>query len=194
MAVAIALTMPVFGAGAQLRSQTAVSATAGTGEVAPLRNSISVMGGAFTYEQGGPEHYPYATLRLGRDLSRFFAGELGFGYADVNTTRFTPTSQEFSFRTPVVMGDLALHAMLPLRAFVPYVGVSAGLFHRFDSRSGITPGEDTQGTSIGVLAGSKLHLGDLFGLRGELRIRGDKHSGRSMVADAEYSFGMVFRF
>jgi hypothetical protein len=164
---------------------------------AQLRNSVSVLGGAFTDDNVGPDPHAYMTVRLGRDFSRFFGGELGFGYAAVSMREFgpAPTFEESRFRAPIVTADLAIHAMLPIRAFVPYVGVSGGVFRRFDSRNGINPGVEASGMSVGVLAGSKLHLGDLFGLRGEFRVRGDKYPGSRVLSPAaEYSLGMIFRF
>ena len=175
-------------------SPTWATLTSAESGLADRRPSVSLMAGQFMYGLGGTTRYPYASARIGRDISQFFAGELSVGYSRVSTTlySFTPSIQAYTAHTPFLTADGAGHAILPNRRLAPYIGVSAGVFRRLDSDA--YDGLALNGTSVGVLAGAKWRVGKRLGLRAEFRVRSDRHSGLETPAiDAEQSFGIFYR-
>lgn len=162
---------------------------------AAYKNELSVLVGQFIYDPGGDSAYPFAGVRLQRRFAKYAEGELGLGYARISTRLYSlaPNITSYSVRTPLVSSDLALHLLVPIRSFVPYVGVSAGLFRR--SRSAAYDNLQSNGSSLGLIGGAKLFVSRRFGLRAEFRYRSDKHDfSTTRSVDAEQSAGLTYRF
>lgn len=158
------------------------------------RTSIALFAGTFHYNRGDGLT-PYVSLRTGHQLTRYLEGEVGLGYSRVATRlySFTPTIQTYKAHAGLVVADIALNASLPLGRFAPYVGISAGVFRRGESRGWALT--SVKGTSLGGAAGMKVLLSERIGIRGELRLRGDRHEGSTNWSpDAEQVGGLFYRF
>jgi hypothetical protein len=159
------------------------------------QNAVSVLAGQFIYDYGGDQPYPYISVRAGRTFNRFTDAEVGVGYSRLSTKLYSigETIQTYDAHTPFVSIDAAVHAILPLGRFSPYVGISAGFLHRGESKEFY--GLSLNGSSIGFPVGARLMISRHVGIRGEFRYRSDRHDGFSHRGnDAEQSLGIVYRF
>lgn len=164
-----------------------------------LRNSVTVQGGAFVYDLGGDSAYPLVTAALGRSLSRFVEIEGLLSYARLTTkvVSLAPTVRSYDARTPFLAADAAANLLLPLGRFVPYVGISAGVFRRNATRdeSNAVYLDARKGTSMGAAVGARWLFTPRVGLRGEFRYRQDSHDGSDYRAnDMVESIGLMYRF
>ena len=164
-----------------------------------LRNSVTVLGGAFMYDMASDAYLPFVSGSLGRSLSRFVELEGTLSYARLTTTLYslTPTITSYNVRTPFLAADARANLTLPLGRFVPYVGASVGAFRRnaiHDSSNGIY-GPAVSGSSLGAAVGARLLLTPRVGLRGEFHYRQDSHNGFTSPAnDVAESLGLMYRF
>jgi hypothetical protein len=165
----------------------------------PLRNSITLLGGGLIYDPGGDGMYPFVSAGVGRALSRFVEVEGVATYARLTTKlySFAPTFTSYDARTPFLAADAAANFLLPLGPFVPYVGVSAGVFRRnatYDTSNTVQVSA-VKGTSLGAAVGARWLFTPRVGLRGEFHYRQDSHEGWSSRAnDIEQSLGLMYRF
>ena len=85
-----------------------------------LRNSVTVLGGAFMYDMASDAYLPFVSGSLGRSLSRFVELEGTLSYARLTTTLYslTPTITSYNVRTPFLAADARANLMLPLGRFV----------------------------------------------------------------------------
>jgi hypothetical protein len=165
----------------------------------PFRNSISVLGGGLIYDRGGDGMYPFISANLGRSMSRFVEVEGVLTYARLTTKLYTlaPTVRSYDARTPFLAADAAANFLLPLGPFVPYVGLSAGVFRRnatYDTSNTVQI-PVVRGTSLGAAVGARWLFTPRVGLRGELHYRGDRYQGSTDRShDIEQSLGLMYRF
>jgi len=193
----------VVGSATHAPGQVTRSSAASNDPVVELRSTdertvsytVSLLAGQFIYNRGGDQPYPYASLRVSRGITRFLEAELGVGYSRLATElyRFGATIETYQAYAPFMLADVALNAKLPLGRFIPYLGVSGGLFRVGESRE--YDGFSGNGSSIGGAAGAKFMFGQRIGMRGEFRIRGDKHDGSTNRSiDAEQVIGVLYHF
>jgi hypothetical protein len=165
----------------------------------PFRNSITVLGGGLIYDPGGDGMYPFVSAGIGHELSRFVELEGVLTYARLTTKFYSlaPTITTYNARTPFLAADAAANFLLPLGPFVPYVGISAGVFRRgstYDTSNTVQI-PAVKGTSLGAAVGARWLFTPRLGLRGELHYRGDSHEGNSHRSnDIAQSLGLIYHF
>ncbi|HEY0971513.1 MAG TPA: hypothetical protein VGE02_11155 [Gemmatimonadales bacterium] len=145
--------------------------------------------GVLNYEPADDD-FPMAALRADWRLSRWLRSELGVSYA-MGDVPLPVVDGPVEVDTHLMNASIGLNAELPVPVVRPYVGVSGGLFARFDDEGG----EDFVRPSIAVPVGLRLPITPRLGLRAEVRWRFDQHEGSGDSAvDREMTAGLSFGF
>ncbi len=133
------------------------------------------MAGRFSFDLSGTGDATVAIVRVDRNLSRVFLGEIGLGY--------TFTRQQFEQNIPYIFPELQIQAQLPLGRWRPYLGAGGALF--IDARSDRSSpyitwpnGQPGRGEIAYSLSGGlRAFLTKRLGARLELRVRGIGRGG-----------------
>ena len=158
--------------------------------------TATVRAGGLMYDRGGDQ----TNLMLGGGvdwaLSRHVIGEVegSWSSSDATFVDYTnnpnePIARETSTHLATVTAGVQAQAVLgPVR---PYIGVSGGLFMRYDENGG---GDRFLLQTFTVPGGLRIHLTDRLGLRAELRARFDTHQDGGSGFNLEQTVGVSLRF
>lgn len=192
---ALALAALTFPVGARTQVPASTVDSAGTGErrvprrPAPLRTTATLLGGGFVYEfNANNEMARYIGVAIARSVTRYFESELRGGYASTATESVDPaTLRVYRSSTPLVTGDLALRAQLPVWRLTPYVGALAGVVSLRPQVPGAKP---ITRPATGAIGGLKLALTRRVGMRGEGIVRRDNFPGHAAI-DFAWQLGLT---
>jgi hypothetical protein len=100
-----------------------------------------------------------------------------------------PVMRETASHLATATAGVQAQALLgPVR---PYIGLSAGLFVRYDEKGG---GDRFVNRTFTVPGGIRVDITDRIGVRGELRMRFDTHQDGGSGVNLEQTAGLTFRF
>lgn len=151
---------------------------------APER-TVSVVGGAMTFDASGTGTAPVFALRVDRTLAgRWLIGEAGLGYAPI-------TEQFQSVRTRLGVAELQAQFQAPLPIVRPYIGGGAGVVAYLTNAGG----RGRVAEAVSAAAGLRADLTGRIGLRLEGRLRyWDYNSPGFVNGSGEVTGGLSYRF
>src|SRR5687768_2923596 len=118
----------------------ALAAAPAAAQTAERGATLSLQGGGFMYDREGDGTFPMGAVRVDWTLNRYLRAEVGGSYVRPETTAYRPIAQNvmepYQAHSNLVTATVGVQAQLPTRIASPYVGISTGLFGRFDPEGG----------------------------------------------------------
>jgi hypothetical protein len=156
--------------------------------------SATLRAGGLMYDRGGDATKLMLGAGMDWTLSRHVLAEVEGTWASFDEVYYefgTGVVNEFETSTHLATATAGVQAQALLGRVRPYVGMSAGLFVRYDEKGG---GDRFINRTFSIPAGLRVDVTDRFAVRGELRARFDTHQDGGSGTNVEQTLGVSFRF